>query len=142
VSESVRFPVVVETPVAWGEMDAFGHVNNAVFLRYFESARIAYFDRLAPLRELAAHEVRPILARATIDYRRPLQYPDHVKILAGISKLGNTSFVMNYRLESEKEKGIAAEGDSVIVMLNYKDGTKVTLSPELRAAIESVQTGA
>ena len=37
------YPVVIETPVAWGEMDAYGHVNNIVYFRYFESARIAYF---------------------------------------------------------------------------------------------------
>ena len=40
------YPVVVETPVAWGEMDAFGHVNNIVYFRYFETARIAYFEKL------------------------------------------------------------------------------------------------
>jgi acyl-CoA thioesterase FadM len=40
------YPVVIEVPVAWGEMDAFGHLNNIVYFRYFESARIAYFHKI------------------------------------------------------------------------------------------------
>jgi acyl-CoA thioester hydrolase len=40
------YPVVIEIPIAWGEMDAFQHVNNIFYFRYFESARIAYFGRL------------------------------------------------------------------------------------------------
>ena len=43
-----RYPVVIEIPVAWGEMDAFQHLNNIVYFRYFESARIAYFERQVP----------------------------------------------------------------------------------------------
>ncbi len=39
-------PVVIETPVAWGEMDSLQHVNNIIYFRYFESARMAYFNRL------------------------------------------------------------------------------------------------
>jgi len=41
-----RCPVVIETPVAWGQMDAFRHLNNTAYFRFFESARIAYFEKL------------------------------------------------------------------------------------------------
>jgi acyl-CoA thioester hydrolase len=142
VSEAVaneKFPVEVETPVAWGEMDAFGHVNNAVYLRYFESARIAYFEKLPALAELAKRDIRPILARATVDYRLPLQYPDRVKILGRISKLGNTSFTMSYRVLSQRHGALAAEGEGVVVLLDYKERTKVSLPAELRAAVEALE---
>jgi len=43
------YPVVVDIPVAWGEMDAYGHLNNIVYFRYFETARMAYFERLRPI---------------------------------------------------------------------------------------------
>jgi len=56
------FPVVIEIAVAWGEMDAFRHVNNVASFRYFESARIAYFDRLDAMREMERNGCGPILA--------------------------------------------------------------------------------
>lgn len=136
------FPAVVETPVAWGEMDAFGHVNNAVYLRYFESARIAYFELLAPLAELGKAKVGPILARATIDYRKPLRYPDRVRALGRVAKLGTTSFTMAYRVESEKLGGVAAEGEGIVVLYDYAKEAKVPLPPELRAAIEALEAAA
>jgi len=66
------FPVVIEIPVAWGEMDAFQHVNNIVYLRYFESPRIAYFERLSFLEVMEQTGVGPILAETHCRYRRSL----------------------------------------------------------------------
>ncbi len=60
-SLEAEFPVVLAIPVAWGDMDAMGHVNNTVYLRYFESARIAYFERVGFLEEMASSGVGPIL---------------------------------------------------------------------------------
>ena len=58
------FPVVVAIPVAWGDMDAFQHVNNTVYFRYFESARIAYFERLEFMELMQATGVGPILGKS------------------------------------------------------------------------------
>ena len=54
------YPVQLEIPVAWGDMDAFGHVNNTVYLRWFESARIAFFERIS-IRASRPEKVGPIL---------------------------------------------------------------------------------
>ena len=133
------WPVSVELPVQWGEMDDFGHVNNAVFLRWFESARIAYFQHLWSERP-SGDEVGPILARMEIDYRLPLQYPDTVSCEATVTSLGNSSFHMAYRLFSEARGGaVAAEGDSVVVMIDYRSGKSVPLTQNLRTTIEAVE---
>ncbi|MDP6846940.1 MAG: thioesterase family protein [Candidatus Poseidoniia archaeon] len=133
------WPVSVELPVQWAEMDHFGHVNNTVFLRWFESARIAYFQHLwseGP----SSEAVGPILARMEIDYRLPLQYPDTVRCEATVTNLGNSSFRMAYRLFSEARGDvIAAEGDSVVVMVDYRSGKSVPLTQKLRTAIEAVE---
>jgi acyl-CoA thioester hydrolase len=135
-----RFPVTVEIPVQWGDMDAFGHVNNAVYLRWFESARIAYFERLR-LGELGGAAGKgPILARATVDYRIPLRYPDRIRASATVTKLGNTSFTMGYRVTSEGNGGaVAAEGEGVIVLVDYAKGGKVPLDDELRKRISDLE---
>ncbi len=68
-----RWPVTIELPVQWGDMDSFGHVNNVKYLRWFESARIAYFERAGVMVEMPG--VGPILARQEIDYRSGKKVP-------------------------------------------------------------------
>jgi acyl-CoA thioester hydrolase len=135
------FPVVVEVPVAWGEMDAYGHVNNAVYLRWFETARIEYFRRAQVEERMKTEHIGPILARATVDYRRPVVFPDTVRVEARVPKLGTTSFTMTYRLTSQAQGAVAAEGDSVVVMVDYRSGAKVPLDDLLRQRIADIEAG-
>ena len=134
-------PVSVEFPVHWGDMDSFGHVNNAVYLRWFESARIAYFREIRQ-EFVTPNGIGPILARMEIDYRLPVKFPDTVRCAATVTSLGNSSYRMAYRLHSEAHGSFAAEGDSVVVMVNYGTGRSVPLSDELRSAIQDLEGGA
>jgi len=134
-----RWPVQLELPVAWGDMDAFGHVNNTVFLRWCESARIAYFERAGMLARMRASGVGPILARACVDFRRPVVFPASVRAQATVSKLGTTSLVMLYRVELLPDLERVADGESVIVMVDYASGGKVPLDDELRARITALE---
>jgi acyl-CoA thioester hydrolase len=70
--------VTVEIPVAWGEMDAYGHVNNTVFLRWFETARITWFEHVGFPDE--AGKTGPVLRTQSIEYQRVVKYPDAVKV--------------------------------------------------------------
>ena len=70
------FPVVVELAVAWGEMDSYRHVNNVVYFRYFENARLEYFRRLDWFEYERQTGVGPILAATQARFRKPLTYPD------------------------------------------------------------------
>jgi len=134
-----RWPVTVELPVLWGDMDSFNHVNNVVYLRWFESARIAYFERAGILAGMP--EVGPIQARGTIDYRLPLRYPDRVLVSATVTRLGNTSFTMGLRARSHaNDRAIAAEGEAVIVMVDYRNNRKVPLGDDLRKSIEKLES--
>ncbi len=143
MSLPLAWPVSVEVPVAWGDMDAFAHVNNTVYLRWFESARIAYFQAVGALDRMDPDGVGPILARATIDFRKPATFPDQITVSARARDLRNTSFTMAYRATSKAHGGaVVAEGDSVVVMVSYRSGEKVPLSDELRrrvAALEGVR---
>ena len=135
-----RFPVSIEFPVHWSEMDAFAHVNNAIYLRWFESARISYFEKIAVAQKLESGGERPILAKAVVEFRRPVTYPDLIRVSSTVLRLGNTSFVMGYRAFSRAQHGaLVAEGESVVVMLESKSGNKVTLSDELRKKIHVLE---
>jgi acyl-CoA thioester hydrolase len=129
----------LEHRVAWGEMDAFGHVNNANYLRWFESARIAYFEKIAV--SISSRDVSPwvpILGRATIDFRKPVQYPDTVTLEATVTKFGNTSLTMAYRAVSAS-LGLAAEGEAIIVLLDTS-GQKTPLPEDLKKAVEKLES--
>jgi acyl-CoA thioester hydrolase len=132
------YPVKLEHHVAWGEMDAFGHVNNANYLRWFESARIAYFEKVAI--SVGGKDTSPwvpILGRATIDFRKAVSYPDTVTLEATITKFGNTSFTMGYRAVSAA-LGLAAEGEAIVVLLDPA-GNKLVLPDAFKKAVEALE---
>lgn len=124
--------ITVEVPIAWGDMDALGHVNNTVYLRWFETARIALFDALG-VDANRPSEIGPILATTTCNFRRPLAYPGTVRVTASVSRVGNTSFVVDYDIQCDGET--AADGTSVIVLVNYATGAKIPVPSAMRARL-------
>lgn len=135
------FPVVFETPVAWGEMDALGHVNNIVYFRYFESARLAYLERVGFLDEMKRSGVGPILATTRCRFRKPLTYPDRIRVGATARELQDDRFTMLYSIESETLETIAADGDGLIVAYDYNHQRKAALPDSVRHAIIELEGG-
>jgi len=125
------YPVVIEIPVVWGEMDAFQHVNNVVYFRYFESARIAYFEKLDVMDLMNRTGIGPILATTSCRFRAPLTYPDKVLIGAKVTNIEQDRFTMNYLLVSTRLQKAAAEGDGLIVAFNYRENKKAVIPDEL-----------
>jgi len=136
------YPVVIEFPVAWGEMDAMNHVNNICYFRYFESARIAYFEKADLFNYMTETGIGPILASTSCKFRIPLSYPDTVLIGATAVSIEEDRFVMNYLVVSKKHQKVAAEGDGVIVALNYREGKKVTVPEVVKQKILDIQKSA
>ena len=133
------FPVVVRCPVQWGEMDAFLHVNNVVYLRWFETGRAAYFDRTGLWAQTAPTGIAPIFHSVTCRYRAPLTYPDEVEIGVRVKELGTDRFVVEHAVFSTKLGRIAAEGDGVVVSYHYGRAEKAPLPDAWRRAIEAVE---
>lgn len=137
--ELARYPVVVEVPVAWGEMDAFGHVNNIVYFRYFETARIAYFERLDVPEFLARDPVGPILAETACRFRAALSYPDTVSVGARVESVGEDRFVMRYAVLSRRLGRLAAEGEGTLVCFDYRQNKKAPVPERLRGRIAEIE---
>lgn len=134
------FPVHVKTSVAWGEMDAYGHINNIYYLRYFESARIQYFQEIG-LNDLKSKTgIGPILAQTTCKYLKPLTYPDQITVGSKVKSMGKSSLVMEYLIVSEK-LGIVATGEGVIVIYDYDNSIKAELPLATKEAIEMIEKG-
>lgn len=136
-----RYPVIVEIPVAWGEMDAFCHVNNATYFRYFETARIACFEKIGYDRHEQLDGLGPILAATDCRFRIPLTYPDTVLSGTCIEDLEEDRFVMGHGVYSLQHDRIAAEGSGRIVSYDYRAGAKAPLPEVIREQLERLRSG-
>jgi acyl-CoA thioester hydrolase len=133
------FSVAIAIPVQWGDQDAFAHVNNVVFFRWFESARIAYFRRIGLIKHLDGGQVGPILAAATCDYRRSIVFPDTVRVGIRATRIGRTSIGLEHRIISEGLKAVAADGTSTAVVYDYAAGRPHPVPDSVRAAIADLE---
>lgn len=133
------FPTVIQLPVQWGDMDAYQHVNNVVYFRWFESARIAYLEQIGLKDLYHTAGIGPILAAITCNYRRQLNYPDSVAVGARISRIGRTSFEMEHVLFSTQQQAIVAEGKSTIVTFDYRQQKPIRLPEDIREKIAAVE---
>ena len=129
------FPVIIELPVQWGEMDAYGHVNNTVLFRYFESARMAYFQRCGLTGSYERDKIGAILHSTSCRFRRPLFCPDTALVGTRVSEIGDDRVTMEYRVVSQAQNETAAEGSAIIVCYDYHRSRKTPLPPAVREAI-------
>ncbi len=125
--------------VNWGDMDAFGHVNNARYFTWFESCRTAYFLRLG-LKMDRPSSLGPIVARLSCDYIAPVLFPANLTCGVRVVKIGNTSFTMAYGLWHTENPGpLCARGESVVVLLDYETNQKIRVPDDIRRAIDELE---
>jgi acyl-CoA thioester hydrolase len=133
------FPIVIEISVAWGEMDSFQHVNNIVYLRYFESARIAYFERLGIFPRRPDSPLGVILASISCSFKFPLTYPDMVWAGARVTAIGADRVTMQHLVVSQRHARVAAEGEGVVVSYDYGASRKAPLPDDVRRQITALE---
>lgn len=124
------YPVVIEQAVAWGDMDAYQHVNNVVYFRYFENARIEYLERLGWSEVEEQTGVGPIVSALQARFRKPLVFPDTIAIATKVGTLGADRFTLQHLIVSHKLAAIVTEGEGTVVTYNYAEQRKASL-PEL-----------
>src|SRR5438105_1504329 len=129
------YPVVVTQPVVWGDMDYYRHVNNTVYFRYFENARLEYFRRLGWFEYERDTGVGPILAATQARFRKPLAYPDTVSITTRVARLEEDRFTMEHLVVSHQLAAVVTEGQGTVVTYHYGEGREVPIPDELRRRI-------
>ena len=137
-SDLALFPVVVEQDVAWGDMDSYAHVNNVVYFRYFENARIALLDRVGWMRSMQEAGLGPIAASTSARFRKPLTYPDHILVGARVTDVQPDRVTIEHRVVSTKWDAVATEGQVVVVSFDYRRGQKAPIPEAVRAAIAAL----
>ncbi len=130
-----NYPVNITVAVRWSEMDAFGHVNNVIYYRYFEMARFAFYEEIDLFSLKESLGVGPIMARSGCEYIQPLSYPDSLTVGAGLRDIGTSSFTMEFEIQS-RVKGVAARGETVLILYDYASETKVEIPPDIRGILQ------
>jgi acyl-CoA thioester hydrolase len=140
-SDAAPDPVVIRFPMHWGEMDAMGHANNAVYFRWFESGRLAYFERIGWPALRRRTGIGPILRSTEARFRAPLVWPDEIEVGTRVTELSTDRFTMRYEVRSERLGRVAAEGFGVIVAYDYHALTKAVLPEDVVAGIRALEPG-
>ena len=133
------FPIIVNYPVIWGDMDSFQHVNNVIYFRYFETARIQYFEALGWMDIIRKMGIGPILGSTSCRYLIPLSYPDTVFVGAKITELYEKRFTMEYLLVSEQHPKPVAEGTGVVMCYDYQKNQTTRIPEVIRLSIEKLE---
>ena len=124
-------------PVQWGDQDAFGHVNNVVYFRWFESARVDLLNECHSAVTMSGTGLGPSLASVKCDYRRQLRFPDTVYIGSKITRAGRSSAEMTHAIVSREQGEIVAEGVSVIVVFDYTTQRVTRIPDDLRQQFDA-----
>lgn len=134
-----QYPLVTSQQVIWGDMDAFEHVNNTVYFRYFEDIRMSYFDKTGISEYKKTNNIGPILAHTECNFKLPLQYPDRIWVAANCTILSEKKFTMEYVVYSENYDAIAAEGTGLIVFYDYKANKSCAIPESIVQAIKNLE---
>ena len=138
-------PVKMAIQIRWRDLDALGHVNNAVYLTYFELARLAYIRAVlgadAPIdrRTLLPVDFQFILAEVTCHYRSPATLGDQLVTTIWVAQVGRKSFVFEYRITDEVTKRLVAAGCSTQVWFDYAANESRPVPVGIVARMESMQ---
>ena len=126
--ELCHYPIIHHQPIQWGEMDAFNHLNNVVYYRYAESARIVYLQALG----MFDGSMVTMLAQSSCQYLRPVTYPDTLLLGVRCQRLGTTSIIIEYSYYSSAQQAVIATAEAVIVRLDSKGKDKLPWTEDER----------
>ena len=141
MSETRRLAHIERIPMRWGDMDAMGHVNNTVYFRYMEQARISWFDRLVPEAD-AWQSTGIVIANATCNYRRALTYPGTVEVRLYVGAPGGASVPTTYELRVDDDPLPYADGAAVVVFIDMKTQKSRRIPEAIRARLERTEAAA
>jgi acyl-CoA thioester hydrolase len=133
MSESLDFRFSVAVEVRFSDLDAMAHVNNAVYLTYFEMARNAYWLTLRG--GTSYRDLNFIVVRAECDYRSPSNFGEVLDVFVRTSEMKTSSFVIEYEIIEQKSKRVVARGRTVQTLYDYNELHAMPIPDDLRRAI-------
>ncbi len=124
-------------PIRWGDMDAMGHVNNTVYFRYFEQARIAWFEAMGCPPDPAG--VGPVIISAHCTFLKQLRYPGDIEVDTLVGEFGRSSFHTIHQIRRPDDpETVMAEGGSKVVWVDQRVEKAVPLPDQIKAQLQVI----
>lgn len=130
------WPFIHWVEVRFRDLDALGHVNNAVYLTYLESARIEFYMSLMPV---PITKIGIVLAEITVTYRAPAFFDDLLAVGVRVATMGSRSFTLEYQIVRSSDDVLVATARSTLVAYDFEANRSIPVSTEFRAAVERLQ---
>ena len=134
-----EFSFITQMNVEWGDMDALQHVNNVEYFKYFQKARIAYFEKNSSEDLFVESRISTILASTECKFIYPLKYPDTISIGARVDSIADQYFTMRYAVISDKNQKLVAIGSAKVVMFDYDKNMKASVPQEVKKRILNLE---
>jgi len=134
VTEPGKLAHVERIPIRWGDMDAMGHVNNTLYFRFMEQARIGWFAALVPEKE-AWQSTGIVIVNASCNYKRPITYPGTVETKLYVGTPGGSSVPTYYELRVDEDPEPYADGAAVVVFVDMAKQKPVRIPEDIRARL-------
>jgi acyl-CoA thioester hydrolase len=122
-------------PVRWGDMDAYGHVNNTLYFRYVEENRVQWLESQG-FRVNPNQPTSPVIINASFTFLIPVNYPATLTIKLYAGKPGRSSVMTWYEVWVQGDDRLHAEGHSKIVWMNNETGKSAPLPERFRAFLD------
>ena len=126
---------VTRMPIRWGDMDAYGHVNNTVYFRYMEQARVEWIEAMEIPMQPGGDG--PVIINAACTFLIPMTYPGVVEVRTYVGQPGRSSVQTHVEMRLEGDERIYAKGAAKVVWMNTQSGKSVPLPDHVRAVLEA-----
>jgi acyl-CoA thioester hydrolase len=133
-----EFPVKIQITVAWTDMDIYGHINNSNYFKYFDSARIKYFETIGLYDQFEINSIAGVLSNISCNYIVPLKYPDIIIVGIRVVEIKNNEIKMEHFI-SNSQKGLVAFGESEIVIFDFNSSKKIKIPQFVKIGIEKLE---
>ncbi|MCO5248803.1 MAG: acyl-CoA thioesterase [Chitinophagales bacterium] len=131
----VRYPYPIEINMQWGDQDALAHLNNVIFIRYFESARIHMLGITDIWQEFERKRMYFVLGKIECNYLMQVRFPQTLIVRCGIISIGNSSIKVNHQMIKKDTNELVADGIGIMVCLDEKSGKSVRIPDDIRELI-------
>ncbi|MCF8296591.1 MAG: acyl-CoA thioesterase [Bacteroidales bacterium] len=133
------FKIKISVEVSWGDMDAMKHLNNVVYLKYFEDSRIAYYDAIGLGHAMDDMTLIGIVKSISCEYLIPISFPDMVEVGAKVISLSDMAFTLEHYVLS-KTKGICAYGETEVAIVDSLSLKPAKIPQNIIHAIREIDT--
>jgi len=122
--------------IDWSEIDSFGHVNNVMFMKYVQAARLNFVDSIGLMKLHRTQNIGFMVAETSCRFKKEMHFPGYVNVSTKIAFIKNTSFSLEHTITNSDEEVVAVATD-VLVVYDFNKNEKTLIPEEIKTKMES-----